>query len=159
VFTTRFLDLDQRAPDPAVLTPSLSPASSFDAASASDLLSTINTNIRGRLPQRLAGRDRVVFTGVTAVAAYGTGLGGFVVVPVPGQVGSRLMQAARNGGARVDLTGAGLTGPEAYELRTSVVTTLVTHAAGRCEHIYLLAGLVQPELLERAATELLGGAR
>ena len=157
VFSTRFLDLRQQAPDPAVLVPARSRAAGFTMTEAGDLASLINATAQVVLPERLAGRPRVALRGgITGVASYGTGLSAFLVVPVPGRVGYRLLQAARDGGTRVELTGAP-SGAEAWELRTSVVTMLVvrTEVDWQSRRTYLMAGPVRPDLLHRAAGDLL----
>jgi hypothetical protein len=153
VYRTRFLELRQRAPDPGVLVPARPDAAGFTVTTAPDVAAAVNEQARFPLPQRLAGRDRTVTgagaTAVRGVAAYGTGLSAFVVLPLPGRLGPRASQAAKNaGGAAVDLAGA-----EGFELRTSLLTTLVVRSV-RQRRTFVLAGPVQPELLRQAAGDL-----
>jgi hypothetical protein len=106
------------------------------------------------LPPSLGGRLRAAVSGeVTGVAAYGTGWSTFVVLRLPGGVGFRAFRAAEDaGGAAVEIPGG-----RAVELRASLLTTLLVRSAGgrSTRRTYLVAGLVSPDLLHKAAADLL----
>jgi hypothetical protein len=153
VLTTRFLELRQRAPDPEVLTPPSQTSASFTVTAAPDVAARINGVAPRPLPAILAGHPRSSFTGLVGVGGYGTGLSTFIVVPLPGRLGSRTFGALRDAGALpVEVTGG-----EAYEARASVLTTLVVRTAGDrpTRRTYLVAGFVGADLLHRVAVELL----
>jgi hypothetical protein len=155
VFSSRFLDLAQRAPDAAVVTPSRAESSGFGWTSQADLASALNAQARFELPPTLAGAARVDSPAdVYGVAAYGEGLSRFVVAPLPGRIGTQSFNAFQDaGGLAVDLPGA-----QGYVIRSAVLTTLIVRANGRRGRTFLLAGLVTPEVLTRAAPELLASA-
>lgn len=149
VFVTRFLEVRLRAPDAAVLTPPAPTGSmGFTETDTSDILGAIDRFGAGGLPERLAGSARRA-TPVASAGAYGTGLAQFVVVALPGRLGYRSF-------GRLSAFGQAVTVPsgEATVLSTGLLTVL----AVRADRTYLVAGLVQPALLRRVATELARGA-
>jgi hypothetical protein len=156
VFRTRFLELTQRAPAAEVVTPVAASSSTLAVTNQPDVASALNATLTAGLPGSLAGRRRVADPGgVTGVAAYGDGFTRFVVAPLPGRVGFQSFSAVRDGGGTpVELPGGGA---EGYVVRAAVLTTLVVRTTGR--RTYLLAGFVTPELLARAATDLVAVAR
>jgi len=164
IFVSRFLDLDQRTPDPGLLTPVLADSAGFTVTTAQDVATVINGVVPVDLPANLAGRPRtanpVAGADLGGVAAYGTGLSMFVVVALPGRVGSQALQAARDkGGTAVTFVG-GL----GYETRASLIGGLVVRSDGdrRTRRTFVLAGPVSADVLRRAGAELLAagaGAR
>ncbi|MEV4705248.1 hypothetical protein [Actinoplanes sp. NPDC049316] len=148
VFVTRFLEVRLGAPDPAVLAP---PAPvegmGFTVTDTSDILGAIDRLGGGGLPDRLAGSPRRA-TPVAAAGAYGAGLAQFAVVALPGRLGYRTYGRLRTYGQAVTVPSG-----EATVLSTGLLTVL----AVRADRTYLVAGLVQPALLRRVATELAGG--
>ena len=148
VFVTRFLELHLDAPDPEVLTPPRDrPGIGFTVTTAPDVLSAINRRRPTFLPDRLAGaprRDAV--TGLTAAGVYGTGLARFVVAALPGRFGREAYDRVQTFGTAVDMPA----GADAALIGTGLLTVLVV----RAERTYLVAGLVEPELLERVAVDL-----
>jgi hypothetical protein len=161
-FTSRFLDLRQDAPDAAVLTPPVNPdGAGFTVTSATKISEALAAALPGQLPDTLAGRARqspAATAGIGGGAIYGTGFSAMVVLALPGRLGGEMVDTGRNGnGTPVEMAGA-----EAYELRASLLTALVVHADHAnvdrsTVHTWLLAGPVQPELLRRAAAELVDG--
>ena len=151
-FTSRFLDLAQRAPDPAVLTPSAPDSAGYLTTTAVDIASSVNS-LGPLLPESLAGRPKVeTDSTVAGVAAYGAGLSRFAVIPIPGGTGSRAFEAVHNaGGARLTLTRG-----EGYALQAGLLTVVAVRTR---RTTYLLAGLVTPELLTRAAADLVAVRR
>lgn len=153
VFTTRFLDLAQRRPDPDVLTPARAQSSGFAWTSQADLAATLNAQARVALPASLAGAARVPAPAdVDGVAAYGDGLSRFVVAPLPGRIGARSFDAFEESGVPVEIQGG-----EGYVVRSAVLTALLV--LGRRGRPFLLAGMVTPEVLTRAAADLLAAPR
>jgi hypothetical protein len=157
-FTSRFLELQQVAPDPAVLTPAVPVGAGFVATTVLDVREALRNALPGDLPGTLAGRDRLsqaATAGVTGGAVYGTGFSSLVVLALPGGLGGQTVDAGRDaGGTPVPLTGA-----EAYELRASLLTALAVHADHAevdrgAVHAWLLVGLVDPQVLRAAAAEL-----
>jgi hypothetical protein len=152
VFITRFLEIHLDAPDPSVLNP---PAPrdgiGFTETQAPDILSAINRRRPVELPTSVAGlprRDAVA--GLTAADAYGKGLSAFVLVALPGRFGASAYQQIATFGTKVTVP----SGADAAVIATGLVSVLVTRAPGRT---YLVAGLVQPALLQRVAADLTEG--
>lgn len=150
-FVTRFLEVDLSAPSSDVLTP---PARrddmGFTVTATPDVVSALDRWDTGLLPDRLAGQPRrSAVLGSSAVGVYGAGLGQFVVLAVPRRVGSRAYDAAVRVGRRLTLPdGVG----------ALIGTGLLTVAVVEAGLTYLVAGLVEPAVLEKAAADLSGGA-
>ncbi len=157
VLATRFLELRQQAPDAGVLAPPDPLSAGLTVTSAPDVAARVNSVVPGPLPASLAGKPRSALAGLVGVGVYGSGLSSFLVVPLPGRVGSRTVNAIHAANpAPVPMTGA-----EAYEVRASVLSTLVVRTAGSRQNrrTYLLAGFVGGDLLRRAAAELAAPVR
>jgi hypothetical protein len=152
VLVTRFLELRQQAPAAGVLTPPYPPQAGFTRTRAPDVAARINGVASVPLPATLAGKSRSSFTGLVGVGGYGAGLATFLVVPLPGRLGGRTIRAVRDAGALAVKLPVEVVGGEAYEVRASLLTTVVVRTSNRT---YLLAGFVSTDLLERAAAELL----
>jgi hypothetical protein len=158
VFTSRFLQLRQEPPDPAVLKPKRPASAGYTVTTAPDIVAAVNSSVPTALPARLGGRPRAAVSGdIAGVAGYGTGLARFVVLPLPGRIGYRSLNAARRAGAAPVPFDHG----EGYEMRSSVLTALIVRATddpfGR--RTFMLAGLVSQDLLRKAAVELLALVR
>jgi hypothetical protein len=154
VLTSRFLDLAQRRPDPALLTPSQPVAAGFTTARGPDIAATIRGRSAYVPPGLLAGQPgEAVVPGVPGIVAYGVGLSAFVVVSLPGRLATRSLRAASDGGGAPVEFGGGATG---FELRSTVLSTLIVQSGQRT---FVLAGLVTPDLLRRAAADLLTAAQ
>ncbi len=87
--------------------------------------------------------------GFQGVGRYGTGLSTFVVLPIPRGSGRAAREGARRGGGTV----VRLDGHEGVLLATPLLTVLVAGVPAS-RRTYLLAGVVTPAVLERAAAEL-----
>jgi hypothetical protein len=157
-FTSRFLQLRQEPPDPAVLEPPAPPGAEWSVLDPLKLGEVLAQALPGELPRRLAGRPRTSApAGLAAVnggAVYGSGLSTLVVVGLPGRLGGQTVGTAEDAGTPVRVPGA-----DAYRLGGSLLSALVVHAdhpAGDRPptHTWLLAGLVDPEVLRQAAVEL-----
>jgi hypothetical protein len=146
VFRTRFLELDLTAPDAATVTP---PAErdgiGFTVTEAPDILGAINRRGPVSLPARLAGTPRRDAGGVSAAGVYGTGLAQFVVAGLPGRFGGEAYDRVATFGRDVPVPVG-----QAAVLGTGLLSVLVVQA----DRTYLVAGLVQPAVLERVAADL-----
>lgn len=156
IYVSRFLDLAQTAPPDGVLTPSTPDTGGLTVTTAADIAAAVGGLAPVNLPARVAGRARVANPAglrVPGVAAYGTGLSAFVVLAVPGRVGGQTLRSARDAGA----TPVAFTAGEGYETRTSLLAALVARTGGdrQSRRTFLVVGAVTPDLLRRAATELL----
>ncbi len=156
LFTTRFLELDQSPPSLSTITPVQPDSAGFAFTQAPDLAATLNVMAWYALPNAVAGRRRVaapVEPQVARVAAYGEGFSTFVVLPLPGRLGRRALDAIESAGG----TPIPVDGGRAYELRTSLLSTVIARTDGPrgTRRGYLIAGLVSPEILRQAGAELL----
>jgi hypothetical protein len=152
VLLTRFLEVAYRTPAAAVLTPPAArPGMGSTVTDSSNIGGGLAVLNPGTLPARLAGQPRSgnAPAGVAAVGVYGAGFAQFVVIPTPRRVGFEAMRRARQA-AGEDLTFAD---GDAVLLATPLLSVLAmdSHPARR---YYLLAGLVDGQLLRQAATEL-----
>jgi hypothetical protein len=149
VFITRFLELHRSVPSADVLTPPPGhPGIGFTVTTAPDILSIINRRRPALLPDRLGGaprRDAVA--GSSAADVYGTGLAQFVVVALPGRLGFRSYDRIATFGRDVEVPDG------AAAIISTGLLTLLAVDAGRT---YLVAGFVEPDVLERVAVDLAG---
>jgi hypothetical protein len=149
VLVSQFLSVSFAPPAAATVTPNLSEAVNFATSSLPDVTRILNGYGPG-LPSSLGGAARVAgVPGLPDVAAYGSGLARFAVVPLPYSTGQSLIQAASSAGVTVRL-GSGT----AVIIQTPLVTVLVSQQYSG--PVYLLAGTVTPDVLERAAQQLPG---
>jgi hypothetical protein len=152
VLSTRFLDLGRVAPDAALLTPPRPPSAGFSMTTQPDIAAAVNSAVPLRLPATLAGRPRQPSPGgIAGVGAYGLGFGAFVVVPLPGRTGGRVLDGARSSRALPVPLPQG-TG---YQIGAPPLTALVVQR--RRGQVLLLTGFVTADLLRRAAADLLTG--
>jgi len=151
VFTTRFLELALTTPDTTVLTPPPDhDGIGYIEAEAPDLLGAINRRRWTLLPDSVAGQPRRdPAGGVSAAGVYGTGLAQFVVATLPGRYGDAAFDVIDTYGRDVPVADG-----SAALLGTGLLTVLVV----RTDRTYLVAGLVRPAVLERAAADLSAAA-
>jgi hypothetical protein len=151
VLASRFLDLAQHAPEPAVLRHRTAPGAAFASTDAPDLVSAVGTVGFPALPGELAGRvRRPLPAGFDALGVYGTGLSAFVVLPLPRGLGRAALAGLRDaGGVPVTMSHGG-TG---VAFSTPLVSVLVARYPG-VRRTLLLAGLDSPALLRQAAADL-----
>ncbi len=152
VLVSQFLSVSFARPSVATLTPNLSPSVNFATSSLPDVTRIVN-GYGPELPASLGGIARVAgVPGLPDVAAYGSGLARFAVIPLPYSTGQSLIQAASSAGVTVRL-GSGT----AVIIQTPLVTVLVSQQS--FGPVYLLAGTVTATVLERAAQALAGQGR
>lgn len=151
VIVTRFLELSLDRPAAATLTPNQPKDAGFTLTTAPDIEQAMGQLGPVDLPETLAGRAQQTGTlaGLSNVGLYGTGLSAFVVLPIPRNLAGSATDAARKGGA-TDITLPGGTG---VQLTIAPLTVIVLRS-NVARRSYLLAGLVNPALLQRAAGDL-----
>jgi hypothetical protein len=149
---TELIDVAERAPEPADLTPTAPPGASAVTATAADVSGALRTLGAPPPPDRLAGRDRVPLAGtpdaqLPGVGLYGSGLAGFALIPVNADIARQAVDGAGTAG------GTALEAPvgQAVALATPLVSVL---AWARRRSGVLLAGTVAPEVLATALAEL-----
>jgi hypothetical protein len=147
VLSTRFLEYSLDRPAPDVLQPHPAPDVGVGAVEAPDITDVLGSFGLAAPPFRLAGRDLRMadLAGVPGVGLYGTGLSSFVVLQLPRDVANSAVDAATKAGALQVNNSVHL---EIPPLSLAVVRSTRTRRA------YLLAGLVQPKVLEQAGLEL-----
>jgi hypothetical protein len=151
MLVTRFVDLSLDAPAPEVLVPTKPADGGFSVTTAPDIVRELGVGAPVFFPDRLAGRSLSTsgLAGVPGAGLYGSGLSAFVVLPLPRNIGGSATEAARKGGG-TELSLPGGTGVRLSIPPVSVIVERSTVA----RRSYLLAGLVDPAVLERAAAEL-----
>jgi hypothetical protein len=150
LLTTAFTEVEERAPDERLLFPRVPPGGGFVRSDADAITGALRGLDAPPPPERLAGRDRVPLTGaeLPGVGLYGTGLAGFVLIPVSRDIADRAVDGAgAAGGVAVD-AGRG----RAVRLGTPLVT-LAALARGRRRGV-LLVGTVAGDDLDRALREI-----
>jgi hypothetical protein len=147
VLVSQFLSVSLTPPAAATVAPNLGAGVDFANSSLPDVTRIVN-GYGPVLPASLGGAARVAgVPGLPDVAAYGSGLARFAVVPLPYSTGQSLIQAATSAGVTVQL-GSGT----AVIIQTPLVTVLLSDQP--TGPIYLLAGTVTPTVLESAARQL-----
>jgi hypothetical protein len=150
VLVARFLDLSERRPALATVTPAPAPGVGVATAELPDVSGILN-GFGPPLPRQLAGNRRVAVPGGLAdVAAYGAGFSRFAVLTLPFRDGISAMNAAQDAGAaQVSLAGGtGIT------IQTPLLTVLLARSQFGGP-VYLLTGAVTADLLHDAASALL----
>lgn len=145
---TRFLDLTLSKPSLADITPNPGPGVGYSVTGLPNASGVVNA-FGPPLPGRLGGDSRVANPGGLAdVAAYGSGLARFAVLPLPHRIGTEALNAASSAGAVTQLNGG-----TAVVVETPLLTVLLIGRPG--ETVFLLTGAVTPSVLERAGADLM----
>jgi hypothetical protein len=146
IVSTAFQEIDFTTPDLPSKTPSPAPGSGFSVASAPDVTRALGAIGQVPLPPTLAGRQ--LHTGDIG-GLYGTGLASFFVLALPRNLGNDATNAATSAGATtITLPGGTAVSQAIPPLSLMVARSTVSRRT------YLLAGLVQPSVLQQAAREL-----
>ncbi|HEU5473833.1 MAG TPA: hypothetical protein VFV67_24575 [Actinophytocola sp.] len=150
VMVTEFLELSLTRPAPELIRPRAPAGSGFTVLSVPDIAAAFNSEPTF-FPGRLAGRELRTpeLAGIPGAALYGSDLAAFVVLPLPRGAGGRATDAARRA-AGSELALPGGTG---VLLSVPPVTAIVARSTVS-RRSFLIAGLVTPAVLERAAAEL-----
>jgi hypothetical protein len=148
ILTSWFLNIDLGAPDPSALRPPAQPGGVSQAA-APTVLSALNQLGRLPLPAWLGGyRVQPQLPGLPGVGRYGSGLSQFEVLPLSRNVASSAFDTAtKDGGKKVTVPFG-----RAVVIQIPLLTVLIEQVGYR--RSYLVAGLVNPTVLEQAANEL-----
>jgi hypothetical protein len=152
LLVSELLEVTDGPPDPAALRPTVPPGTEAATATAADVSGALRNLNAPPPPARLAGRDRVDLPStpgseLPGVGVYGTGLAGFVLIPVGGDIANRAVDgAAAAGGSAVEVPGA----------RAAQITTplLSVAALARRRSGSLVIGSVSPAVLKQALLEL-----
>jgi hypothetical protein len=148
---TEFLDVSLERPAAATLEPAAPPDAGITVTTAPDIVEALGAGTPVFFPFELAGRQLQTdhLAGLPGVGLYGTGLSSFVVLPLPRNRGASVTDAARKAGAKeLDLPGG------SGMLLTVAPLSVVVERSDVARRSYLIAGLVTPSLLERAAAEM-----
>jgi hypothetical protein len=146
---TRFLDLRQTMPSLADVEPDPAAGVNLSRTALPDAAGVLN-GYGPPLPAKLGGVARVASpAGLPDVAAYGSGLARFAVLPLPYRTGREALTAAALVGATIRLAGG-----TAVLVQTPLLTVLLAPARYGGP-VYLLTGAVTASLLEGAGAELM----
>ncbi|MBC3762055.1 hypothetical protein ACUN7V_12650 [Quadrisphaera oryzae] len=144
------------APDPAALAVPDPPGATVRSAEV-DVAAGAATAAPWELPGQLAGLPALQDPGTAGAVAYGTGLLRLAVVSLPADQGRQALFAAEAAGAQpLDQarTGSGRTALVRAGALSAAVVVVPGGAGQRQGRAYLVSGAVQPELLTRAAAQL-----
>jgi hypothetical protein len=162
ILVTRFLEVDQSAPNAAALVPP-EPREEFSTTitgpADGDTIDALVDHVGlAMLPDTLAGLPRRALSGSTntrvievdSVALYGTGLAQVAVVPLSRQIGGDAYRTAAAYGERITFsTGFGA------QIATSLLSVMVVESTNnRRRYRYLVAGMVDSELLRQVGADL-----
>jgi hypothetical protein len=169
IMVSRFLDVDLDAPDAGVLVPpdpheglSVTNTEPAGTDSINALVEPVSPDV---MPEQLAGLPRRInetrlpnggiVIDFDTVWLYGTGLAQVAVVPLARQVGGDAYRTAAAFGERIPFTaGSGAL------IATSLLSVMVVESGvGRRRFRYLVAGMVDVELLRQIGAELAGVRR
>ena len=156
--TTRFLDV--QLTEPAVADVTFAPALGLPIATAttSDVTSLLDNRALIPLPTSLAGLPASAsLKGYgAAVSGYGSGFSTFAVLYLGDRLGDSAMSAATSGGAAPVTFGTdGVGAPGTGRLIQTPLLSVVIARGQRFDQVFLLAGLTTPDVLVRAAGDLL----
>jgi hypothetical protein len=156
--TTRFLDVRLGRPDDSTVAPHVPRDARVDSVTLPDIAAGIDVYAPFALPARLGTFSRsrnLVSLGGTA--SYGEGLAGFVVLPLPPDLGRSALAAARDGGGLELAISGGSAVLVGTPLLNAVIARSNTVAGGPPSlrgRSYLVAGLVDADTLTAAVTDL-----
>jgi hypothetical protein len=150
VLVSRMLQISTTAPAAAITKP---PPASANIGATVTTHADISTALRdlqlGPLPATLGGLPRMGSGVVTGIAAYGRGFEQIIAVSVPGRTGFDALDAASAVGTNVPSTDG-----VAVIVTTPLLTLLVVRGERTADTV-IVAGMVTPDLLMSAATQLL----
>jgi hypothetical protein len=147
-FESAFLDVDVTAPAESDLEVPAPPGARLETGQAPDLVALADRYARRGLPRTVAGQPRG--QGVLGgTATYGTGFARFVVVPLPPDPASDVLDAVRLR-TKIEDVRAG----QVAVLASGVVSAAVAVSSAG-QGAFLVAGLVPPALVKNAAKDLL----
>jgi hypothetical protein len=149
--SSRFVDLELKAPKPSAIRIPSAPGVVHDSSDAPDLAARIQQFSSRRLldlPDSLAGI--AASSPLDGAGTYGSGLVRFVVLPLPGRLPEQVLDAARSAGS----TDLKLPDGEALLVSSGLINLVVARTADQLRS-YLVTGLVSDQLLKAATAQLL----
>jgi hypothetical protein len=156
--TTRFLDVELTAPAASDVTFAPSPGIPVSTATSSDVTSLLDNRAAVPLPSSLGGLPQTARLAQygAAVSGYGSGFNTFAVLYLGDQLGDSAMTAATDGGAATVTFGNNGVGARGTGrlIRTPLLSVLVVRGQ-RFDQVFLLAGFTSPDVLVKAAGDLL----
>jgi hypothetical protein len=152
---THFFQVGRWTPARAILTPQRGPGTGFTTASARSLAGELNHLAPIVLPVKLAGRAVRVLPDLLPIGLYGRGLSTFAVLALGGSTGLKLLQGAQTAGG----TPLSTTDGTGVLVTSSLVNVVLMHRDASSgppgpDVTFLLAGLADPAVLEKAAATL-----
>ncbi|HEX3588566.1 MAG TPA: hypothetical protein VHV74_02965 [Pseudonocardiaceae bacterium] len=150
IIVSKFMNLTLGAPDPADVRPP--DTGNLAQARPPDIASIIAQFNRFPLPDELAGYQRQPqLAGLPGIARYGAGVATFVLLPLPRNIGSSAFDTvSKNGGKMVPVVFG-----QAELIQIPLLTVMLYQVGfGRRHLTFLLAGFVNPTVLQQATTDL-----
>ncbi len=155
VLSTAFGDLEQGPPDAAALEPRRGVGAGLTRSPTSDLFGVLGRGPGDTLPATVAGRDRTPpQRGFRALGGYGTTLSQVIAVPLPPELAGSLLQGIARAGAGRTLTVEG----QGVALETPLLALAVVRTAD-ASRAWAVAGLIGPDVVDRASADLVAGGR
>ncbi|HMM94305.1 MAG: hypothetical protein IE926_08520 [Micrococcales bacterium] len=136
-------------PDGRVLVPPAPPTARRSLETAPDLVARVAQESPWAMPPRLGGLDA---SGplVGGTSTYGTGLVRVAVLPLPGRTARDVMRNATSAGSVLEEVEGG----SRVRVGSSLLNALLVRGDDR-RHAYVVAGLVEPRVLDAVAADLL----
>ena len=152
LLVSELLEVSDGPPDPTALRPTVPPGTEAATATAADVSSALRNLNAAPPPDRLAGRDRVELPStpgseLPGVGVYGSGLAGFVLIPLNGDLARRAIDGASVAGG----TAVAVPFGRAVQLATPLLSLAVW---GRRGGSALLIGTIAPDVLKQALLAL-----
>jgi hypothetical protein len=157
LLTSELVDLEDRSPDQAELTPSVPPGATTVSTSAAQFSGVFRQLDAPTPPQQLAGFMRAQPSGtsdaqLSGSGIYGSGLARFALVPATSDLAAQVVNDATAAGATVVQVSSG----RAIRLATPLVSIAARTGDGGGA---LLIGTVVPELMDQAVRDLSEGSQ
>jgi hypothetical protein len=162
VVVSTTLELDETAPDPAVLVPHAGPGAGTTRSPTSDLFGILGRGNPAAVPNRVDGitRERPQ-RGFAAIGQYGTSLSQLVVVPMPPDLATSLLSNIHRAGSAARTLPVdppqgtrGQTGSAEGGALTSPLLQLAVVRVG--DRAWAISGLVPDAVLDRAVADVSG---
>ncbi len=137
------------SPPPGVLFPPAPPIARRSVETAPDLIARVAAGNPWAMPARLAGLPA---SGplVDGTSTYGTGLTRVAVLPLPPRTAGDVMRNVESAGSAVEKVDGG----RVARVGSSLLNAAVVRGNDRA-HAFVVTGLVQPDLLDAVAADLL----
>ncbi|MDL5160586.1 hypothetical protein QRT03_31800 [Actinomycetospora sp. Odt1-22] len=160
VVRSAFLELDQEAPDPALLTVQAAPGVGVTRSPTSDLFGVLGRGNPQAVPASVDGIERVPpQRGFGAIGKYGTTLAQLIVVPLPADLATSLLQNiddAGSAGRSITVTPpqnalGRVANASAGALESPLLRLAVVRVGDRA---WAVGGLVTDDVLDRAVADI-----